>query len=51
MTEIATEIRNGARRSALYFMIMKSIAILVMSIKNWLMGHVFCIIIYPGKVI
>jgi hypothetical protein len=38
-----TEMRKGARTPAAYFMMTKRMEILVTSMRNWLMGHAFCI--------
>jgi len=39
-----TEMRKGAKTPAAYFMMTKRMEILVTSMRNWLMGHAFCIL-------
>jgi len=38
------EMRKGARTSEAYFIMTKSMEIEVISIRNWFMGHAFCIV-------
>ena len=42
-----TEMRNGAKTPAAYFIITKRMEIEVTSMRNWFMGHAFCIIDFP----